>query len=184
MAWRGLLAGCLVSAVLTFGATSSAAALILPLPIPTPTLPPLPSPSIPPLPSPTAPPLPSPVPSSQPLPTSIPGAGIAPPPTLPALTATPGVPDPGNLPLASSSSSAQRSSSTDPAPSPANAGTGGGNVCPILGGGGSGCQSLPAWLVQQLAETGYPGIFALLAGVILTLAGIGGLLRRRRQALS
>jgi LPXTG-motif cell wall-anchored protein len=61
-------------------------------------------------------------------------------------------------------------------------GTGPGNVCPILGGGGNGCQSTPAWLIQQLAETGYNGIAALLAGIILTLAGIAGLIRRRRRS--
>jgi LPXTG-motif cell wall-anchored protein len=57
-------------------------------------------------------------------------------------------------------------------------------VCPVLGGGGNGCQGLPTWLIQQLAETGYRGVVALVAGVILCLAGIAGLWRgrRRRQA--
>ena len=54
-------------------------------------------------------------------------------------------------------------------------------VCPILGVGGNGCQGLPPWLIQQLAETGYGGMVALLAGVILCLTGIAGLMRRRRR---
>jgi LPXTG-motif cell wall-anchored protein len=37
-------------------------------------------------------------------------------------------------------------------------------------------------LIQQLAETGYKGIVALLAGLILTLVGIAGLILRRRRS--
>jgi LPXTG-motif cell wall-anchored protein len=54
-------------------------------------------------------------------------------------------------------------------------------VCPILGVGGNGCLGIPPWLIQQLAETGYGGMLALLAGIILCLAGIAGLTRRRRR---
>ncbi|TMD33813.1 MAG: LPXTG cell wall anchor domain-containing protein, partial [Chloroflexi bacterium] len=66
-------------------------------------------------------------------------------------------------------------------PSPLAARTDPAGVCPILGNGGNGCQGLPPWLIQQLAETGYGGVVVLLAGVILCLAGIAGLTRRRRR---
>jgi LPXTG-motif cell wall-anchored protein len=97
------------------------------------------------------------------------------------VTGTPGAGDPDIRPFTPSGSSAEASSLQAATPSPKSADTAS-NVCPILGGGGSGCQSTPAWLIQQRAETGYSGIVALLAGVILTLAGIAGLILRRRRS--
>jgi hypothetical protein len=103
-------------------------------------------------------------------------AGQTPPP----LPAYPSGLDPAVRPAAGAYSA---TSGSTPSPQASRADPVG--VCPILGDGGNGCQGLPPWLIQQLAETGYGGVVALLAGVILCLAGIAGLRRgrRRRQAL-
>ncbi len=185
-------AGCLMG-LLTFGSATSAQgipaplapsrSLLLPSPIPSlsssvPTLPsPVPSPSLPTLQSPAPSLLPSPptpevpqglgntdpaVPQSSQSPLSPPGAS--------------GGADPADRPMAPSKSSGQGS-----APSRQTDRAGSSQVCPILGLGGGGCPGLPPSIIQQLAETGYGGILALIAGAILVLAGVGGLILRRRR---
>jgi LPXTG-motif cell wall-anchored protein len=175
---RGIPAGCVMAAFMTLAATTSASALVIPpVPVPSPSVPmfqpPVP-PSLPPL----------------PVPTSVPDVGIPlpadpqPAQVLPTLLPTPGVPDQATRPLTPSDPSTQGPPPTQASPSPKTASTGAGGVCPVLGGGGPGCQSVPAWLSQQLADTGYRGIAALLVGITLTLAGVAGwIVRRRRQAL-
>jgi len=96
------------------------------------------------------------------------------PPSLPADSS-------GLDPAAPRAAAGAHSATTGSTPSPQTRRTDSVAVCPILGVGGNGCQGLPPWLIQQLAETGYGGMVALLAGVILCLTGIAGLMRRRRR---
>jgi hypothetical protein len=184
-------------------------ALPLPSPIPSPSLPlpsPIPSPSLPlpsPIPSPPLPhpspiPLPSPpllspapspshqspVPSSRPSPPALDTTGVrkadpavrksSQPPLSPRTASR------GNGPAAGSRA-LSKSSGHGSARSPQMRRTGSPTVCPILGVGGDGCPGLPQRILQQLAETGYGRILALIVGVILVLAGIGGLIRSRRR---
>jgi hypothetical protein len=175
------------------------APLPIPSPLPSPTLPlpsPLPSPSLlSPSPSPLSP-SPSPSASLPPLQSAVPsGLSANQSPTVSSAVGAPADSQteqdlasapagPGGLDPNVRGAAGAYSARSGSAPSPAASITHTVGVCPVLGGGGNGCQGLPTWLVQQLAETGYRGVVALLAGVILCLAGIAGLRRgrRRRQA--
>ena len=142
---------------------------------------PIPSP----VPSSSLPPLQSPVssgPPTGPSPSNSPAAGFGPP----GVSQTgQGPPSPASNPSgfdpAFGAAAGTYAGSLGTKPSPLAARTDPAGVCPILGNGGNGCQGLPPWLIQQLAETGYGGVVVLLAGVILCLAGIAGLTRRRRR---
>ena len=192
--------------------TGSRALPLLP-PIPTPSLP-LPSPirtlSLPlpsPIPSPPVPhPSPIPVPSPPlPSPMHSPSNQSPSPSSLPSQFArdTSGVRKPDAAVRKSSQSPLSRAASRSSGStagsrtlsklsghgstrSPQMRRTGSPTVCPILGAGGDGCPGLPQRILQQLAETGYGRILALVVGGIFVLAGIGGLMlsRRRPQMLS
>ena len=182
--------------------------LPLPTPIPSPSLPlptPIPSPYVPlptPIPSPSLLTVPSPAPSSSPPTLASPDPSLLNSPLAPGNsngpeTADQAAPESGQLPLfpraasrgpdpAAAPMAPSKSAGQASAPSSQTDQTGSRTVCPILGVGGNGCQGLPQWIIQQLAETGYGGFLALVTGLILSLVGVGGLIlhRRRGQLLS